>query len=460
MRYDIKNDRKVHFVSLGCARNLVDTEVMLGILLKNGYQATNGLEEADYFVVNTCGFLESARDEAYRVLEELFEKKKEGAKVVVAGCMVRLHRDPLKERFPGIHYFLGAGDVDKILEAITAEESGEIVGDAKSYLQMGEIPRVLSTPKHYAYLKIAEGCKKRCAFCIIPNIKGKLVSKAREQVIREFQALVKGGAKEIILIAQDLGDYGKDFGEREGLYTLLKELDQIEGNHWIRLLYLYPDEMSNEIIHLMKESTKIVPYVDMPIQHINDRVLKAMHRKTSRQQILSMIQTLRTEIPHIVLRTSIMVGFPGETEEEFQELCEFVKETKLDNVGFFKYSREEESYSATLEGHIDEETKERRYQTIVAIQEKVAKEVWQKWCGKRTKVLIEGYHPESKDLLVGRFYGQCPEIDGQVILNQWDKVKSFGDFYEVEIEDAYGYDLVGRVLAKKHKVGLCLIGQS
>ena len=348
---------KVHFTSLGCARNLVDTEVMIGVLVRAGFSAVADPKEADYLVVNTCGFLESAREEGFRTIEALFQEKKKGAKVIVAGCMVRGSKDDLKARFPEIHYFLGSGDMEKVLEAVLSEEQGEYLSDAKSYLQQGEVPRTLSTPKHYAYLKIAEGCKKRCAFCIIPLIKGKLVSKSISQVVKEFQVLVNEGAKEIILIAQDLGDFGKDRGEENGLEALLTEMVKIEGDHWIRLLYLYPDEITEGVIKIIKENRQICRYLDMPLQHINDRILKRMHRKTDRNQIETIITTLRKEIPEIVIRTSLMVGFPGESEEEFEELVEFVKEYRLDNVGIFKYSREKESYSDKLDGHVSEEIK-------------------------------------------------------------------------------------------------------
>jgi len=435
---------KVHFTSLGCARNLVDTEVMVGILLRAGFQAVEEVEEADYLVVNTCGFLESAREEGFRTIEALFTEGKPGAKVIVAGCMVKGNKDTLKEKFPKIHYFLGSGDMEKILEAVMSSSQGEHLSSSLSYLQQGEVPRTLSTPKHYAYLKIAEGCKKRCAFCIIPLIKGKLVSKPVPQVVKEFQLLVKGGCKEIILIAQDLGDFGKDRGEKEGLEELLSELVKVPGDHWIRLLYLYPDEITDRVIQIVKENPQICPYLDMPLQHINDRILKRMHRKTDRKQIEEILTKLRKEIPGIVIRTSLMVGFPGETEEEFQELLAFVKSYKLDNVGIFKYSREEESYSAKLDGHVSEEVKEDRFQRLVKAQQQSLN--GKKHVGKRLKVLIDGYHPESKELLTGRFYGQCPEIDGRVILNDWRKVTGFGKFYEVEITEAMGYDLVGKVV--------------
>jgi ribosomal protein S12 methylthiotransferase len=446
---------KVHFTSLGCARNLVDTEVMIGILLKSGFEAVAEPKDADYLVVNTCGFLQSARDEGFQTIQTLFSEKKSTAKIIVAGCMVRDSKEKLKEVFPEIHYFLGSGDMEKILEAVLSDEKGESLSDAKSYLQQGEVPRTLSTPKHYAYLKISEGCKKRCAFCIIPLIKGKLTSKTQSSVVKEFQILIQGGAKEIILIAQDLGDYGKDLGYENGLEDLLKELVKIKGDHWIRLLYLYPDEITDGVIELIKNHPQICRYLDMPLQHINDRILKRMHRKTDQNQIKTTLSKLRTEIPDIVIRTSLMVGFPGETEEEFLELLDFVKEYKLDNVGIFKYSKEEESYSAKLDGHVSEEVKQDRLERLANAQKNVIH--LEKYIGKKLKVIVDGYHPESESLLVARFYGQCPEIDGKIILNDWRKVDAIGDFYEVEITDAIDYDLIGRVVAKvKKKVKLCI----
>jgi|JI9StandDraft_1071089.scaffolds.fasta_scaffold22313_1 ribosomal protein S12 methylthiotransferase len=453
-------EKKIHFISLGCARNLVDTEVMIGLSQKTGYSVTPSLEQADYVVINTCGFLKAARDEAYQHLQEITEKKKKSAKIIVAGCMVRLNQQELKERFPEIHYFVSAGDVDKIVEALESQESGAFVGDAKSFLQLGEIPRTVSTPKHYAYLKIAEGCKKQCSFCIIPTIKGKLKSKPIEQVVREFNAFIDSGVKEVILIAQDLGDYGKDLGMREGLASLLTALLEKEGDYWIRLLYLYPDEITPAIVSLLEKDGRIIPYLDMPIQHINSEVLKRMHRKTSKEDIVTTLAYLRDKIPDVVIRTSLMVGFPGETEEQFLELVEFVEKSKLDNVGIFQYSKEEESYSAKLEGHLPDSIKQERFDALSLVQQRSVEENQKKYIGKLLKVLIDGKHPESDRLLVGRFYGQCPEIDGCVILNDWRKVKGMGEFVLVEITDAVGYDLIGKAiktLSGKEKSSLSLL---
>lgn len=447
--------KKVHFTSLGCARNLVDSEVMLGILLKAGLEATDQLEEADYLVVNTCGFLAESRKESEEAIESLLREKKRSAKVIVAGCMVQKYGQDVRQKFPGVHYFLGSGDMEKVLEAISTSQAGEAITSAKSYLEWGEIPRQISTPKHYAYLKIAEGCLKRCSFCIIPNIKGKLRSKTKEQVVKEFQSLLAQGVREVILIAQDLGDFGKDRREKDGLEELLREMLKTPGDYWLRLLYLYPDEITDGLIELIKSDSRICPYLDMPLQHINDTILKSMRRKTSRAQICGILTKLRTEVPGIVVRTSLMVGFPGETEEQFNELLEFVKEYPLDNVGIFKYSKEDESHSATLPGHIAEEVKQNRFEKLVAAQKKSVRKQSRHYVGKKLKVVVEGYHPDSPYLMRGRFYGQCPEIDGQVIINDGRKVTAFGKLYDVEITDVSDYDLIGKVVGRKE--ALCLV---
>ena len=461
MKQILQRGNKIHFTSLGCARNLVDTEVMLGIVLKAGYEATDRLEEADFLVVNTCGFLEASRQESSDTIGALFTEKKKTAKVIVAGCMVQKHGQQLKEQFPQIHYLLGSGDMEKILNAVQSDTAGEAVTSARSYLEWGEIPRHISTPRHYAYLKIAEGCAKRCSFCIIPSIKGPLKSKSQEQVLKEFRALLQQKVHEVILIAQDLGDYGKERKEKEGLENLIRELLKNKEDFWLRLLYLYPDEITDELIELLQSDARICSYLDMPIQHINDTILKRMRRKTNKAQIISIIEKLREKIPHVVIRTSLMVGFPGETEEQFQELIEFVKTHPLDNIGIFKFSAEKEAHAFTLSDQVPEEVKQRRFETLVQTQQKVIEKWNQKYIGKRLKVMIEGYHPESTFLMRGRFFGQCPDIDGMVIINDHQSVDAFGKFYEVEITDVAHYDLIGRVVqqqsAKKKLSSLALV---
>jgi ribosomal protein S12 methylthiotransferase len=436
---------KIHLTSLGCARNLVDSEVMLGILLKAGFEPTEDLKTADFLIVNTCGFLEESRQESCMTIDALLTERKEGAKVIVAGCMVQKFGPEIRSRFPKVHYFLGSGDMEKILDAVASPETGEEISSARSYLEWGEIPRQISTPKSFAYLKIAEGCMKRCSFCIIPAIKGPLRSKALPQVVKEFQALLNQGVHEVILIAQDLGDFGKDRKEKDGLAQLLRALLQIDKKFWLRMLYLYPDEITPEILQLMEQDRRICRYFDMPIQHINAQILKAMRRKTSRDQIIEVITTLRKRFPDIVIRTSLMVGFPGETEEQFQELIDFLRAYPLDNVGIFKYSREEESHSATLSNHVPEEVKQDRFLRLAAVQKEVVEKQLKRYIGQTLEVVVEGVHPDSPYLMRGRFFGQCPEIDGQVIINDGRLVKAFGQLYLVEITDVAGYDLIGAV---------------
>lgn len=439
---------KINFISLGCPRNLVDSEVMLGILLKAGYEVAPQLEEADYIVINTCGFLEASRQESRDTVRDVLMQRKKTAKLIVTGCMVQTHHEELQNLFPAIDYFLGSGDVEGILEAVQSMEKGKRITSARSYLEAGEIPRRLSTPRHYAYLKIAEGCRKRCAYCIIPTIKGPLKSKSQEQVLKEFHLLLSQGVQEIILIAQDLGDYGKDRGSKNlgALLDLLREMLKVDRPFWLRLLYLYPDEITDELIDFMKNDRRLCPYLDMPIQHINDQVLKQMRRLTSKEEILTILTKLRREIPDITIRTSLIVGFPGETEEQFEELVQFVQDYPLNNVGIFKFSREPGSHADTLPNQVPETIKEKRYHRLMRVQKKVVKKLLKKMIGKKLPVFIEGYHPESPLLMVGRYQGQCPDIDGQVIINDGRKVHAFGQLYSVEITDMTDYDLIGHVI--------------
>lgn len=444
-----KQHRKlVYVVSLGCPRNLVDSEVMIGLLSAKGISPTTNLEEADYIVVNTCGFLEVSRNESLETIASVIKARKKGAKVIVAGCFAQLQSNALESLKKDIHYIIGSGDVEAIIKAVEDEHPGSEITTAKSYLEKGEVPRTLSTPPHYAYLKIAEGCRKGCSYCIIPHIKGPLKSKHIEQVVSEFSSLLSKGAFEIILIAQDLGDYGKDLGfpGSSGLVHLLKELLKLPQDFRIRLLYLYPDEINKELIALMKSDPRILKYLDMPIQHCNDAILKAMRRATSKRQIIDTIQALRKEIPTISLRTSLIVGFPGEEDCHFEELCRFIEDYPLDNVGIFSYSKEPLSSSASLPHHLEEEMKQARVKQLGAIQSALVQERHKKLIGKRLPVMIDGYHPETNLLMVGRLSGQCPEIDPTVLINDFTSVRAFGEPYLVEITDLSDYDLLGKVV--------------
>jgi ribosomal protein S12 methylthiotransferase len=448
MRYNkalFKN--KINFTSLGCPRNLVDSEVMLGILLKAGYEVVEALDEADYLIVNTCGFLALSRQESVEAIREVQAHKKEEAKIIITGCMVATHREQIDALFPDIHFILGAGDVEGILEAIRSDQKGALVSTSKSYIEVGEVPRVVSTGSFSAYLKIAEGCRKACAYCIIPKIKGPLKSKSIERVVKEFQLLLQQGYQEIILIAQDLGDFGKDKeGRSSQLYELLREILKLKEDFWLRLLYLYPDEITDELIEIMQSDKRICPYLDMPIQHVNNEVLKRMRRNTNKEHIIETITKLKERIPGIHIRTSLIVGFPGETDRQFEELVQFIQEYPLHHVGIFAYSNEEGSAAYTLEGQLSEEVKEKRLEILASVQREAAEKENHRLIGQLLEVVIEGYHPESELLMVGRHKGQAPEIDSQVIINDPSFVDGFNKLYTVEITAVSGLDLVGVVV--------------
>jgi ribosomal protein S12 methylthiotransferase len=440
--------RLVHCISLGCPRNLVDSEVMLGLLDAEGYRPTPCLEEADVVIVNTCGFLDEARRESLDAIRSAISEKKPNAKVIVAGCLTQVPNGALDELRDQLHYIVGSGDVGSIVAAATSETPGVTCSTAKSYLEQGDVPRTISTPSHYAYCKIAEGCRKGCSYCIIPHIKGPLRSKSIDAVVAEIATLVSRGAFEIILIAQDLGDFGKDqgFSGSSGLVHLLRKVLTLPQDFRLRLLYLYPDEIDSTLVGLMKSDPRILPYLDMPIQHINDTILSAMRRATSKKQILHTIEMLRTELPAVTIRTSLIVGFPGETEGQFQELCEFVGAHELDAVGIFAYSQEALSPSAALGGHLTEEVKQERCQRLGAIQKALVLKRHHKLVGQQVPVIIDGYHPETNLLMVARRPNQCPEIDPVVLINDAQRVRSFGEAYLAEITEVSDYDLVGRII--------------
>ena len=457
--------KTIMFQSLGCPRNFVDTEVMMGITVQSGMQLTQDVTKADYLVVNTCGFLESARQESLDAIQALMAAKNRSSKLLVTGCMVNLHKEQILRDYPQVDSVLGSGSVDQILQTIaTLEEAEEkqphttplhVItnidesdhsiptetavtspsssaprkrNNNKSFLEQGDTPRFLATPPHYAYLKIAEGCKKQCSFCIIPRIKGKLQSKHPSQIVEEFLTLSER-ASEIILIAQDLGDYGKDLlitGTQAGpssatndkidLAVLLSKLLEAtdDPNLWLRLLYLYPDEITPQILDLMESDTRICRYLDMPIQHSHNDILKLMRRKTSAEQIQTTIETLRQRLPGIHVRTSLMVGFPGETDDHFEHLLQFVKDMELDNVGVFMYSNESMAHSSRLPNHVSQEIKEDRYDRLMQVQWEIVQRKHQAKLNTRLEVVVEGLNTQGD--VVGRYYGQCPEIDGQVIL--------------------------------------------
>ena len=484
---------RVLFQSLGCPRNLVDTEVMMGVTTEHGLVPTNELAHADYVVVNTCGFLESAREESNEAIREFLQTKPPNTKVIVTGCMVNLHQHQIYQDFPQVDSILGSGKIDQIVETIEslrAQEDErtrqhaleqELLQDQqpndnpsvstasaarrrrKSFLESGDTPRFLSTPPHYAYLKIAEGCKKQCAFCIIPKIKGRLRSKPIDQIVQEYTSLLEASPmlSEVILIAQDLGDYGKDFVQplpQSHLTNLLRALleatdtlpdESRRHNMWIRLLYLYPDEITPDLLNLLEEDPRICRYLDMPIQHSHNDMLKLMRRKTSTDDIRRTIRSLRQRLPDVHIRTSLMVGFPGETEEHFQHLLDFVREEQLDNVGVFTYSDEPMAYSSKLPNHVPEEIKQDRYHRLMEAQYEIVQQKNDARVGEHLDVVVEGLNGDGQ--VVGRYYGQCPDIDGQVILStstdaDEETAIQAGKRYTVQVTGHADFDLVGEIV--------------
>lgn len=446
--------KKVHFISLGCPKNLVDSEIMAGTLMKDGYEVVSEAEDADTVIVNTCGFIEESKKESVQRILDMSALKEEGKikKVVVAGCLTQRYKTDLVDSLPEADLFVGSGEfqnIGKILKSHDEGNKAKTFFNLPTYLQEAETPRVNSQPKHRAYLKISEGCMKRCAFCAIPLIRGNLQSRTITNVVNEAKLLVAGGVKELIIISHDFTDYGFDLTRKnpeakESPLELLKALNEVEGAQWIRLLYLYPDGITDEMIDLIKNSQKLVKYFDMPLQHINNQVLKTMNRKMTRAEIEEALRKIRTNIPEAVIRTQFIVGFPGETEEQFEELLAFIAEQKFDRVGCFQYSPEESTPGGKMENQIDEATKQRRYEAVMEVQQNISREKHRAFIGKTVEVLVEGYSEETDLLLQGRTSQQAPEIDGIVLIN--DGQANVGDMVKVLITDSMEYDLIGEIV--------------
>ncbi len=446
--------KKVHFVSLGCPKNLVDTEIMLGSLKQKNYIVTDKAEEADTIIVNTCGFIEDAKKESISTILEMSELKKTGKlnRLVVAGCLTQRYKDDLVEGMPEADLFVGSGEFQNIA-TILKENEREIVKKTyfhlPTYLQQDETPRVNSQPGHRAYLKISEGCLKRCAFCAIPVIRGNLQSRKLRSVVNEAKLLVAGGVKELLIISHDFTDYGwdlrkKDPQDKTDPVELLRALSDESGAEWIRLLYLYPDGITPEMIALIKERKNLVKYFDMPLQHINNEMLKVMNRKMTRAEIEAALNLIRTEIPEAVIRTQFIVGFPGETEEQFEELLKFVEEQRFDRVGCFMYSPEEKTAGGKMEQTVDEETKQARHDRLMAVQRRISRAKHKAMIGRTVQVLVEGYYEESDLLLQGRNSQQAPDIDGITLIN--DGFAKVGEMVSVHVTDAMDYDLIGEIV--------------
>ncbi len=428
---------KVGFISLGCSKNLVVTEQMIGLFKKHNYEIVDDASEADILLINTCGFIESAKDEGIKTILEFADYKENNLKyLIVTGCLVERYEEELRREIPEVDLFVSIKDYDKLWNKIDNLVNHKDHNDLLNYKD-----RVLTTGDAMAYLKIAEGCSNYCTYCAIPYIQGRYISRKYEEILDEANELVKKGIKELVVIAQDTTKYGIDLYGKSRLAELLNDLTKIEGIKWIRFLYSYPETIDDELIKVVKNSNKICHYFDLPIQHVNDRVLKLMNRKSDGKSIRDLISKLRQEIPDVILRTTLIVGFPSETEEEFNELCDFVKESKFDRLGAFAYSAEDGTPAAKFNDQIDEEEKIRRQNKIMEIQQEVSKDLLKERIGKTYECLIENITDDG-EYFIGRSYMDVPSEDG-VIYIKFNPEYMINEFVKVQITDSYEYDLVG-----------------
>ncbi len=435
---------KIGVVSLGCSKNQVDCEHMLSVLDERGYELTVELNEVDAVLINTCGFIGDARDEAYEYIKEAITLKAEGSikKIVVSGCLAELRKEELRGEFPEIDALVGCGSYLEIADVFDRVFAGEYtacfgaVNDAP--LECG---RIITTPPYTAFIKIAEGCSNCCSYCVIPRLRGRLRSRDMEEIVAEAEALAETGARELIVVAQDTGSYGVDISGKSELPELLRRLCAIDKVDWVRVHYLYADKISDELIDVIANEDKIVKYLDIPIQHINNRILKAMNRRDTSEDIRALFTKLRERIPGLVLRTSLIVGFPGETADEFEELCDFLKEYKIERAGTFPYSREEGTRAAELPDQIDEDEKQRRCELVGALQARIMDEYNEKMLGKTLKVLVEGFDRYS-ECYFGRSFADSPDIDGKVFFRGKKGIPA-GAFCDVLIDGELDGDLLG-----------------
>lgn len=441
---------KVFFETLGCAKNQVDTEVMIGLLDKNSYVLTPDVSEADIIAVNTCGFIESAKAESIETILELSTYKEHKCQMlIVTGCLAERYAEELKKEIPEIDVFVGTGSFDEIIPIIDKVLRKE--KNSEALIEKGDInkdfaenlPRILMTPAYMAYLKIAEGCDNCCTYCIIPKLRGKYRSRRFEDVVSEAQNLVSKGVKELIIIAQDITRFGQDLYGTYRLSDLLYELNKIEGLKWIRLQYCYPDVVDDQLIEAIAKCDKVAKYIDIPIQHCNDQMLKRMNRTTSKASIVALIEKLRAAVPEISIRSTLIAGFPGETEEMSEELLAFVKEQRLDKLGAFAYSLEEDTAAAKLPDQLETEVKEARRDAILELQQQISTELMYQKVGKTLDVVIEEEVAGEK-IYVGRTMYDAPDIDGVVYVHT-ERALRIGQFVKVKITDAMEYDLIGEM---------------
>ena len=439
---------KILFISLGCDKNLADTEVMLGLLASRGYEMTDDETQADVIVINTCCFIHDAKEESIQNILEMAEYKKRGTvkALIVTGCLAQRYREEIIDEIPEVDEVLGTTAYDKILDAVDAALRGEheVMLSELDALPLPDTRRLVTTGGHFAYLKIAEGCDKHCTYCIIPKIRGNFRSIPMDRLVREAQELADQGVKELILVAQETTLYGKDLYGEKSLHILLKKLCEISGLRWIRILYCYPEEITDELIQVIKEEPKICNYLDLPIQHANDKILGRMGRRTSKQELVDIIGKLRSEIPDICLRTTLITGFPGETQEQHEELMEFVDEMEFDRLGVFTYSPEEDTPAAEMPDQIDEEVKLDRQAELMELQQEIAFDNAQDMVGREVLVMIEG-KVADENAYVGRTYRDAPNVDGLIFINTDEELVS-GDFARVRVTGAVDYDLIGELL--------------
>lgn len=473
---------KVGFVSLGCPKNLVDTEVMLGLVERAGHTLTSNAEEAEVIVVNTCAFIDRAKEESVQTILEMAEFRRAGScrRLVVAGCLAERYRQELLAEIPEIDQIIGTGEVPTIVDALAASESAvagtpvrflrrppnasaarpsgsshgtqpgpdDLAREPRAtpgYLPDADVPRVLTTPRHYGYIKVAEGCNYACTFCIIPKLRGPYRSRSLESIEREARTLAAGGVRELILVSQDTSYYGRDRGERNALAGLLRRLDAVDELAWIRVLYLYPTTVTEDVLAAMAECEKVCKYIDLPLQHASKTVLARMGRPGDSSSYARLVDRIRKRLPGVAVRTTFIVGFPGETPAEFHELCQFVRDMCFDHVGVFTYSHEEGTAAFRLPDDVPRAEKRRRRATLLRIQQRLVADTLGRRIGQRARVMIDGPTPESPLVVQGRLPTQAPEIDSVVYLTDSDPTEFRpGDLVDVELVAAHGYDLVAR----------------
>ena len=446
---------KVGLVSLGCPKNLVDSENMLGFINASKYEITPHPEDADVIIINTCAFIESAKEESITTILQMAQYKQEKCKaIIVAGCMVERYAESLLEEIPEIDAVVGVNDWQKIIEVIeqldlAVEKQAQIVCTNSEQLALysSAMPRLLTTPKHFAYVKIAEGCDNACSYCIIPRIRGEYRSRGKADILKEVTSLVEKGVREVILIAQDVTRYGEDLYGKLTLPELLSDLNAIEELKWIRLMYLYPQSFTDELIETMANLPKVLKYIDIPLQHISNKVLADMNRQDSKESISCLIDKIRAKIPNVCIRTAFIVGFPGETEQDFLELCDFVETYNFDNVGIFTYSQEEDTVAAEMPNQVDDFVKQERYHQLMSIQAKISEFKNQTLETAEIEVVIEGFDLEDKTVALARSYREAPEIDGCVYVENASGYQ-VGDFLQVEVLQGFTYEIVAEPKVK------------